>query len=328
VTLDLKAGTVWQMNTGTYANNILLNSITNLQPRQGDPTLTGTVTLAADGGISGNSDKTIILTKGIAESGGTRTLTLANRGTVVLLGQSAYYGLHDLQQHRGNRRQCRPRRRQRSASYGNGRTDEPHHGNLQPGARRHLFRRVNGVEPDDRRPEHDSDQCVRPAGATQVSTLTVNLASGTNAFAGILGGTAANGNNLRSPKSGAGRLVLSASNTYVGATTLSGGTLALAAGGSFDSSPTITVGSGGSTGVVLDLTAKLSGFAFGSGQTVKGIGTIRMTGGQALTINGTLAAGNSPGTLTVAGGDLVLGGSSVTSYEISGTDATVGSGVE
>ncbi|NCX99787.1 MAG: hypothetical protein EBX35_14720, partial [Planctomycetia bacterium] len=56
-------------------------------------------------------------------------------------------------------------------------------------------------------------------------------------------------------------------------------------------------------------------------------GTIQMASGQALTINGTLAAGNSPGTLTVAGGNLVLGGSSITSYEISGTNNTVGGGI-
>ena len=128
-------------------------------------------------------------------------------------------------------------------------------------------------------------------------------------------------------KSTAGRVSLDGTNTYNGSTTISGGTLALGLNGSFSSSPTITVGNAGSSGAVLDLTAKTSGFTFGSGQTVKGIGTIRMASGQALTLNGTLAAGNSPGTLTIEGGDLLLGGSSITQYEINGTDNTVGGGI-
>jgi fibronectin-binding autotransporter adhesin len=128
-------------------------------------------------------------------------------------------------------------------------------------------------------------------------------------------------------KIGSGTLTLSGSNSFSGETTINAGSLVLGANGSFTSSPTITVGGVGSTGAVLDLTAKSSGFTFGSGQTVKGIGTIQMSSGNALTINGTLAAGNSPGTLTIEGGDLVLGGSSTTQYEINGTDNTVGGGV-
>lgn len=152
------------------------------------------------------------------------------------------------------------------------------------------------------------------------------IAIDTNGRAVTFGSALASTNTGGLTKSGSGSLALNAANLYSGATTISAGTLALGASGSFDSSPTITVGSAGSSGAVLDLTAKSSGFTFGSGQTVKGIGTIQMAAGKTLTINGTLAAGNSPGTLTVAGGDLVLGGSSITSYEINGTNNTVGSG--
>ncbi|MCX7414552.1 MAG: autotransporter-associated beta strand repeat-containing protein [Planctomycetia bacterium] len=155
------------------------------------------------------------------------------------------------------------------------------------------------------------------------ATLSVNN-TGSGTFAGVIRNGAGS---VTLTKGGAATLTLSAANTYSGATTISAGTLALGASGSFDLSPTITVGNAGSTGAVLNLTAKTGGFSFGSGQTLKGIGTIQMAAGKVLTINGTLAAGNSPGTLTISGGDLVLGASSITSYEINGTDAAVGSGI-
>lgn len=166
---------------------------------------------------------------------------------------------------------------------------------------------------------------------------TITLTSGSIFGSGTLTSTAsydmragsvlANlGGSVSLTKSTAGTVTLFNANGFSGNTSISGGTLALGLNGSFNSSPTITVGSAGSSGAVLDLTAKTSGFTFGSGQTVKGIGTIRMSSGNALTINGTLAAGNSPGTLTIEGGNLVLGESSTTQYEINGTDNTVGSG--
>jgi hypothetical protein len=69
--------------------------------------------------------------------------------------------------------------------------------------------------------------------------------------------------------------------------------------------------------VVLDLTAKSSGFSFGAAQTVQGIGTIQMAAGQALAIDGTLSPGNSPGTLSIDG-NLVLGTDSLSVFEIDG----------
>ena len=125
-------------------------------------------------------------------------------------------------------------------------------------------------------------------------------------------------------KLGTSRLTLSNATTYAGTTTISAGTLALGTGGSFASSPTITVGGVGSSGTVLDITAKTGTFTFPSGQTVRGIGTIRMDAGDVAQFAGTLAPGNSPGILTVDGGTALLSGT--TQIEIFG--ATRGTGYD
>jgi fibronectin-binding autotransporter adhesin len=117
-------------------------------------------------------------------------------------------------------------------------------------------------------------------------------------------------------KLGLGLLTLGTANTYNGATTISVGTLALGAAGSFASSPTITVGDAGSSGAVLDIAAKTGTFAFTSGQTVGGIGTIKMDAGDTAQFAGVLAPGNSPGILTIDGGTALLSGT--TQIEIFG----------
>lgn len=95
----------------------------------------------------------------------------------------------------------------------------------------------------------------------------------------------------------------SGSSSYSGTTTVTGGTLALSATGSFASSPTITVASGGR----LDLTSKTSGFAFAAGQTVAGAGTIALpTAGSGVSLAGFLApGGTAAGTLTFANAGLL-----------------------
>ena len=89
-------------------------------------------------------------------------------------------------------------------------------------------------------------------------------------------------------KSGAGRLTLSGSNAYAGATTVAAGSL--------------FVDSGQGNGAV----------QVNAGGTLGGSGVI----GGAATIDGVLSPGNSPGVLTVGG--LVLAGSSTSIFEIDG----------
>jgi autotransporter-associated beta strand protein len=117
-------------------------------------------------------------------------------------------------------------------------------------------------------------------------------------------GTALSSSGGTLTKHGLGALTLSAANTYTGDTILSAGTLKLGSGGSFANSPLIVVGDAGSNGAVLDLTAK-STFAIGAGQTLKGKGTVLLGPSTALTINGLLSPGNSPGLLTYDGGGTV-----------------------
>ena len=150
---------------------------------------------------------------------------------------------------------------------------------------------------------------IRNTGGT-LSTLTVNQAA-TSEYAGeIL-------DQVALVKQGAGRLTLSGSNSYTGSTTISGGTLALGAAGSFANSSAIIVGSAGSSGAVLDLTAKTGGFSIGAGQLLGGGGTVRLASSGTLNVLGTFSPGNSPGLFTYDGGTSVLAGTTL--MEIFGT---------
>jgi autotransporter-associated beta strand protein len=151
------------------------------------------------------------------------------------------------------------------------------------------------------------------AGGNVLLTLGAGNASG-NTFSGIIRNTTGT---VALTKIGTGIQTLGGTNTYSGATTISGGTLALGLAGSFANSPLITIGSAGSSGAVLDLTAKTGTFTFGTGQTVGGIGALRMDANDIVNIAGTLSPGNSPGVFTFNGGTTLLSGT--THMEIFGS---------
>ncbi|MEI8376217.1 MAG: autotransporter-associated beta strand repeat-containing protein [Planctomycetota bacterium] len=117
-------------------------------------------------------------------------------------------------------------------------------------------------------------------------------------------------------KKDAGKVTLSGSNTYTGATTISDGTLALGVNGSFNNSSTIVVGDAGSSGAVLDLTAKIGAFHI-TGGTLKGIGTVNLGSGTLTVDSGAhLSPGNSlPGALQLSG-NLSLASSAVMDFEL------------
>lgn len=78
-----------------------------------------------------------------------------------------------------------------------------------------------------------------------LSTLSLNYAGAGQTYAGMLGGTGANENNLALAKSGAGTFTLSGTNTYTGGTTVSGGLLGLGSAGAVGTTGTLTLSGGG-----------------------------------------------------------------------------------
>jgi fibronectin-binding autotransporter adhesin len=92
-----------------------------------------------------------------------------------------------------------------------------------------------------------------------------------------------------------GTINLHAANTHSGPTTIAAGT-SVALPGSLANSSAVTVNGS------LSLATKTTGFAFGSGQTLGGAGTVGLpTTGPGVSLAGFLAPGNSPGTLTLSG---------------------------
>lgn len=152
--------------------------------------------------------------------------------------------------------------------------------------------------------------------------LTVDTSQGgANAVADVfLDGVFSGAGGLVKAGTGAsGRLVLRGANAYTGNTTITTGTLQLGPAGSIASSGTINVAGGAS----FDVAAVSGGFSLAAGQVLKGTGTVV---GDMTAALGTIAPGASPGTLTFAN-NLSLGSGSILNYELSGTDTTVGSGV-
>ncbi len=160
-------------------------------------------------------------------------------------------------------------------------------------------------------------------GAATNATLVMNIA-GNSTFAGVLGGTGTNENNLALEKRGPGTFSLTANNTFTGPTRILGGTLSIprdAALGTAPASPVadqITIGGGGVLEVQGNTTmAATRGMTLGVGggglavsgnvtlpAPVSGSGLLTKSGNGTLTISGSLATGG----LVVSAGSLALVG--------------------
>ena len=147
-------------------------------------------------------------------------------------------------------------------------------------------------------------------------TLTTGGNNTSTSYAGVISGT---GGSLT--KTGTGTQTLTAASTYTGTTTISAGTLALGSSGTIAGTSGVNLGTSGSQGT-LDLTAK-SSFSFGSGQTLSGYGTVNIGASKLVTINGTLAPGNSAGVVAITG-DTALTGTTATTMELAGTGGVAG----
>lgn len=164
------------------------------------------------------------------------------------------------------------------------------------------------------------------AHATNNSTLTLNIASGTSTFGGTLGGAGTNENKLALAKTGAGTLELLSSNTFTGGATISGGTLLASDTASLGAAGQIvTLSSGGGFGT-LNLATDTSANAYvlnfgslaGSGGTVV---VNRATSGAAITHTmGTVTMGNAK--FNVQAGANVTSGTPT--LELAGINLTAG----
>lgn len=116
-------------------------------------------------------------------------------------------------------------------------------------------------------------------------------------------------------KTESGRWILAGNNTYTGTTTVSGGTLGLS--GSIANSATTVQ----DTATLALMGGTAGSVTIDSGAFLTGSGTVGST-----TVNGTLAIGNSPGTLTLSNGaSLALGSGSVSDFEFTSSGFEIGS---
>lgn len=156
-------------------------------------------------------------------------------------------------------------------------------------------------------------------GNAGLSTLTLNHA-GAMTFAGILGGSGGNENNLALVKSGIGTLTLSGSNTYAGGTTISAGTLAVSSAGNLGAAAgQLSIGAGAlqvtnhiaasSRGFLLtNASSSISidaGMSYTHSGAITGAGALNLTGTGNLIVSGT--SNDYSGGTFVKNGTLTLG---------------------
>jgi fibronectin-binding autotransporter adhesin len=112
-------------------------------------------------------------------------------------------------------------------------------------------------------------------------------------------------------KMGSGTLTISGTNTYAGKTEITAGTFKMSTGSSISNTSEIIV----QTNTTLDISSVNFTLGATSNQTLSGTGII--VGNMSVGTNGTLAIGNSPGTMTF-NNDLTLSSGSISNFEING----------
>lgn len=157
-----------------------------------------------------------------------------------------------------------------------------------------------------------SPATIGNSSTTSDSVLTL---TGTSSYSGTIQNSIGSGTRKVGVTINGGALTLSANNTYTGDTIIKAGSLKLDLAGNLSNSQNIIIGDAGSSGTVLDVTTKTTGFTVGASQTLGGIGHLNAAG-KTVTINGGLTPGNGPGKLNVTTTGLSFGAGSVLGAEL------------
>ena len=161
-------------------------------------------------------------------------------------------------------------------------------------------------------------------GAVTLTSGSITGSGGTltgSSYALASGNISANlGGSGTVTKTTAGLVTLSGTSSTVGAVNVSGGTLELATGAALNAG-LVTVSNAATLDIDGTLTAP-TGVNVNAGGTLKGAGTIAGN----VNLDGILAPGNSPGTLSITG-NLNLISSSVLNFELNQTNTVAGSNV-
>lgn len=177
---------------------------------------------------------------------------------------------------------------------------------------------------------------VTAVGGAGTSTLTLGAGDANGNFGGVIANGASR--TVALTKIGAGTQTLTNANTYSGATTINGGVLQLADGGSISSSSSITIGAGGTldvSGVAAPPYAINGAQALtGTGGTGTILGGVNLDAGAPLNLtyaagtptlnvaSNTLTLNDNPTTVLAAGGPLADGSYKLIS--VSGNGAVAG----
>jgi fibronectin-binding autotransporter adhesin len=172
---------------------------------------------------------------------------------------------------------------------------------------------------------------VLPANTLSMTTTSPIAHTGSLARTFTLTGTNTGNNTVSAPlndgsgaaiagltKDGTGKWRLTAGGSYSGDTNVNNGTLSLTGTASISNSPFITV----QAGATFDVTGLGGIFTLAATQTLQGNGTIA---GPAI-LNGILAPGNSPGTLTFTD-NLTLNSGAKMSYDLNGGNTSIGGAI-
>ncbi len=156
---------------------------------------------------------------------------------------------------------------------------------------------------------------INSSSGILTSTGTFEMKSG-SASAILNGGVALN-------KTTSGTVTLTGVNTYTGVTTISSGTLALSGSGSIANSSVIQM----NASTTFNVTATGGIVTLGANQTLAGTGSVVATG-KTVIANGTISPGNSPGTMTLDGGNIRLGVGGDANMQVFDADGAAGVGYD